>query len=186
MLFDTGKTFGIVPGMSHFQPRDSIGTDTLPLLDVGTAIDAQDSTGHWLKARVCENSGGDSVRVHFIGWATRYDETITISTERLAHCGTRAERAAASLKPKREDSRVPAAEKQNEQRKKPRLEIEVQQLVRQRSTSDVTGDQSNTPSVCTPVGRVTLGDCLLVNTASRDDDETFSTAASTRIACHSL
>ena len=198
VLFDTGKTFGIIPGQTRFAPRESSSFDMmLPQLDKGCEIDAQDRSGHWLQAKICENSG-DTVRVHFMGWNSKHDETIPISTERLAHRGTRSalvlqqqQQQQQQLSPKakakvKQGALKPLAvstsmlsEQQHARRKMPQLSLQPLE------TGSDDSAVSNGPSVCTPVGRIALGDCLLLKTSSspkQDDLElcTVTSVSSTR------
>jgi hypothetical protein len=59
------------------------------MAQVGDRVTARDSPGQWYSARVIGRSG-DVVRVHFDGWAERWDEDINLIDGRLMAWSSRA------------------------------------------------------------------------------------------------
>jgi hypothetical protein len=57
-------------------PWPRTGLELSQRLSIGDWIDAQDDTGKWYEARVCDiNDAG--IKVHYLGWASRWDTVVS-------------------------------------------------------------------------------------------------------------
>lgn len=65
--------------------------EILVLVQVGDFVDAQDAEGKWYESVVREVST-DTVKVHYIGWASRWDTTIRRFTAGPVPLGVRSVR----------------------------------------------------------------------------------------------
>lgn len=115
--------------------------------------------GYWLGAKVLLRKA-DCVLVHFIGWSSKYDETIPLSSGRLAIRGMKAQQPARKAKRKAESVLQPTG-------KKVPLDSADQTDSDDGNESDASAGECDGLTTSTPVGNITLGDCLLLQRSNR-------------------
>lgn len=130
------------------------------------------AAGYWLKAKV-QARKPDYVCVHFYGWSSRHDETIAISSRRLAVCGTKAQQQAPKVKRKVEPAIQP-----------PAVRPEMWLDVADQSDNDKMDDECGCHSMSTPIGNISLGDCLLLKPSNRRKNDELCTVSS--ISCTAI
>eukprot|EP01043_Picozoa_sp_COSAG02_P023931 COSAG02_NODE_1293_length_13410_cov_13.392004_10_plen_341_part_00 len=133
--------------------------------------------GYWLAAKVlsCQS---DCVCVHFVGWSSKYDETIPSSSGRLAVRGTK---VPLPVRPKRKV--VPAGQSTAVHppiaRQKVRLDTCTADLSDNGEIAEEGGvGNSGDHTVSTPVGVIALGDCLVLKPSNRGATDELCTVSS--------
>lgn len=57
-------------------------------LQLNNRVDVQDTRGQWLEARVINFEGQELIRVHYKGYAPKFDETLEIDSDRISEVGS--------------------------------------------------------------------------------------------------
>ena len=73
----------------NFQPECDDTTANWRNFEVGQMIDALDGSEKWSEGKIV-NCDENSVRIHFLYWSEKWDETLPRVSHRLAPYGTRA------------------------------------------------------------------------------------------------
>ena len=64
-------------------PRDLLDGEWRSKLVVGDMVDAQDSDKLWFESKIVVADDPDTVKVHFMGWSERWDDTMKRTSTRL-------------------------------------------------------------------------------------------------------
>lgn len=135
--------------------------------------------GYWLPAKVL-SCKAECICVHFVGWSSKYDETIPLSSGRLAVCGTKAHLPARKAKRK-----VEIAKQSDAYPPVLRQKVQLDTFIGNLSDSDGEIaeesdeiDEKDGHTLSTPVGDIMIGDCLVLKQSNRETTGELCTVSS--------